>query len=189
MRPASPQRPPGPPAHPTPACADPADVPPAQPPRATPRSPCPSSSPSAGPPPRQPETPHPHRSAFLPSPPPRTRISRGQSVRYTTGTLSQRHAAAPSPPAMSDSQRHSAPTWRVAADETGSATARRAGLGEPTEHALISLLALTGLRVCGATGADIQVLGLERGHRTLKITRIGGKIVTIPLASRTASAI
>ena len=46
-----------------------------------------------------------------------------------------------------------------------------AGLGPPPEHALISLLALNGLRVSEATGADIEQLGLERGHRTLIITR------------------
>ena len=40
-----------------------------------------------------------------------------------------------------------------------------------------------------AVGADIEHLGLERGHRTLTITRKGGKIVTIPLAPRTARAI
>jgi integrase/recombinase XerD len=57
-----------------------------------------------------------------------------------------------------------------------------AGLGLPAEHALISLLALNGLRVSEATGADIEALGVERGHRTLVITRKGGKIVTIPLA-------
>ena len=57
-----------------------------------------------------------------------------------------------------------------------------AGLGPPAEHALISLLALNGLRVSEATGADIEHLGLERGHRTLVITRKGGKVVTIPLA-------
>jgi hypothetical protein len=44
-----------------------------------------------------------------------------------------------------------------------------AGLGPPAEHALISLLALNGLRVSEATGADIEHLGLERGHRTLTI--------------------
>jgi integrase/recombinase XerD len=64
-----------------------------------------------------------------------------------------------------------------------------AGLGLPLEHALISLLALNGLRVSEATGADIEHLGLERGHRTLTITRKGGKVVTIPLAPRTARAI
>jgi integrase len=64
-----------------------------------------------------------------------------------------------------------------------------AGLGPPAEHALISLLALNGLRVSEATGADIQHLGLQRGHRALVITRKGGKVVTIPLAPRTARAI
>ena len=64
-----------------------------------------------------------------------------------------------------------------------------AGLGAPTEHALISLLALNGLRVSEAPGADIEHLGVERGHRTLTITRKGGKVVTIPLARRTARAI
>jgi integrase/recombinase XerD len=64
-----------------------------------------------------------------------------------------------------------------------------AGLGSPAGHALISLLALNGLRVSEATGADIQNLGIERGHRTLVITRKGGKVVTIPLAPRTARAI
>jgi integrase/recombinase XerD len=64
-----------------------------------------------------------------------------------------------------------------------------AGLGEPAEHALISLLALNGLRVSEATGANIEVLGVERGHRILVVTRKGGKVVTIPLAPRTARAI
>jgi integrase len=46
-----------------------------------------------------------------------------------------------------------------------------AGLGSSAGHALISLLALNGLRVSEATGADIEHLGLERGHRTVTITR------------------
>jgi hypothetical protein len=41
-----------------------------------------------------------------------------------------------------------------------------AGLGQPGEHALLSLLALNGLRVPEAAGADIEALGIERGHRT-----------------------
>ena len=64
-----------------------------------------------------------------------------------------------------------------------------AGLGPAAEHALISLLALNGLRVSEATGADIESLGLERGHRTVTILRKGGKVVTIPLAPRTARAV
>jgi len=64
-----------------------------------------------------------------------------------------------------------------------------AGLASYRDHALISLLALNGLRVSEATGADVDKLGLERGHRTLLILRKGGKTVTIPLAPRTARAI
>ena len=64
-----------------------------------------------------------------------------------------------------------------------------AGLGGAAKHALISLLALNGLRVSEATGASIEALGTERGHRTLTITRKGGKVATIPLAPRTARAI
>jgi integrase/recombinase XerD len=66
---------------------------------------------------------------------------------------------------------------------------RLAGLGPPEEHALLSLLALNGLRVSEAVGADIEALGIERGHRTLVVTRKGGKIVTVPLAPRTARAL
>jgi len=64
-----------------------------------------------------------------------------------------------------------------------------AGLGKAGEYALISLLALNGLCVSEATGADIEALGVERGHRTLVVTRKGGKVVTVPLAPRTARAI
>jgi integrase/recombinase XerD len=45
------------------------------------------------------------------------------------------------------------------------------------------------LRVSEATGAGIEALGAGRGHRTLVITRKGGKVVTVPLAPRTARAI
>ena len=64
-----------------------------------------------------------------------------------------------------------------------------AGLGGAEQHALLSLLALNGLRVSEATGANIEALGLERGHRTLTILRKGGKTVIIPLAPRPARAI
>jgi site-specific recombinase XerD len=64
-----------------------------------------------------------------------------------------------------------------------------AGLAGGRDHALISLLTLNGLRVSEAIGADVEDLGLERDHRTLTIVRKGGKIVTVPLAPRTARAI
>jgi site-specific recombinase XerD len=37
-----------------------------------------------------------------------------------------------------------------------------AGLASAREHALVSLLAMNGLRVSGALGADIEALGIER---------------------------
>jgi len=61
-----------------------------------------------------------------------------------------------------------------------------AGLSSTRDHALMSLLALNGLRVSEALGAGIDALGLERGHRTLTVTRKGGKVVTMPLAPRVA---
>jgi integrase/recombinase XerD len=48
-----------------------------------------------------------------------------------------------------------------------------AGLASARDHALISVLALNGLRVSEAIGADIEDLGLERGHRTLTIVGKG----------------
>jgi integrase len=65
----------------------------------------------------------------------------------------------------------------------------QAGLGTPRDHALVALLALNGLRISEALGADVEDLGVDRGHRTLRIVRKGGKRVTIPLAPRTARAI
>jgi len=64
-----------------------------------------------------------------------------------------------------------------------------ASLGAAAEHALISLLALNGLRVSDAIGADIEALGIERGHPTLTVLRKGGKVVTVPLAPRTTRAL
>ena len=54
---------------------------------------------------------------------------------------------------------------------------------------LIRRWPLNGLRVSEAAGTDIEALGVERGHRTLVIIRKGGKVVTVPLAPRTARAI
>jgi integrase/recombinase XerD len=65
----------------------------------------------------------------------------------------------------------------------------QAGLGSERDHALVSLLALNGLRISEALNADIDDLSTERGHRTLSILRKGGNIVTIPLAPRTGRAL
>jgi site-specific recombinase XerD len=64
-----------------------------------------------------------------------------------------------------------------------------AGLAGARDHALIALLAMNGLRVSEAIGANIDQLGLERGHRTLTVVRKGGKTVTMPMAPRTARTV
>jgi integrase/recombinase XerD len=64
-----------------------------------------------------------------------------------------------------------------------------AGLSSPSDHAVVSLFALNGLRVSEAIGVDIDNLGLGRGHRTLTVLRKSGKTVTMPLAPRVARAI
>ena len=69
-----------------------------------------------------------------------------------------------------------------ASTETKSVRCVAAGLASASEHALVSLLAINGLRVSEALGADIAALGIERGLRTLTVLREGGKVVTIPLA-------
>ncbi len=62
----------------------------------------------------------------------------------------------------------------------------QAGLGSARDHALALVLALNGLRISEALGADIADLDFERGHRTLKIVRKGGKRATVPRAPRTS---
>jgi site-specific recombinase XerD len=65
----------------------------------------------------------------------------------------------------------------------------QAGLSGARDHALACLLALNGLRVSEALNTDVDDVGLERGHHTLRITRKGGKIVIVPLAPRTARTV
>ena len=65
----------------------------------------------------------------------------------------------------------------------------QAGLCGGRDHALMCLLALNGLRISEALGADIDNLEYQRGHRTLFIHRKGHKTATIPLAPRTATSL
>src|SRR5919205_1390151 len=55
--------------------------------------------------------------------------------------------------------------------------------------ALAVLLGLNGLRVSEACSADIESLGFERGHRTLRIVGKGNKPAVIPHVPRTARTI
>jgi hypothetical protein len=54
-----------------------------------------------------------------------------------------------------------------------------AKLGPASEHALISLLALNGLRVSEATGANIEAMGLERDHKARSLVWSGDALVDI----------
>jgi integrase/recombinase XerD len=65
----------------------------------------------------------------------------------------------------------------------------QAGLSGARDHALACLLALNGLRVSEAIGTDVDDLGLERGHHTLRIVRKGANTVIVPLAPRTARTV
>jgi site-specific recombinase XerD len=57
------------------------------------------------------------------------------------------------------------------------------------DHALACLLALNGLRISETLAADVTDLGHERGHRTLRLRRKGGKRQTVAIAPRTADAL
>ena len=56
------------------------------------------------------------------------------------------------------------------------------------DHAALAvLLGLNGLRVSEACATNVEDLGFERGHRTLRILGKGNKPAMIPLVPRTAS--
>jgi site-specific recombinase XerD len=58
------------------------------------------------------------------------------------------------------------------------------------DHAALAvLLGLNGLRVSEACGTNIEDLGLQRGHRTLRVLGKGNKPATIPLVPRAARTI
>ncbi len=55
--------------------------------------------------------------------------------------------------------------------------------------ALAALLGLNGLRASEGCSADIENLGFERGHRTLRIVGKGNRPAVIPVVPRTARTI
>ena len=57
------------------------------------------------------------------------------------------------------------------------------------DFALVALLGLLGLRIFEATGSDIEHLGEEHGHRVLRVTGKGDKVVLVPLPPAVARAI
>ena len=59
----------------------------------------------------------------------------------------------------------------------------------PMHAAMAVLLGLDGLRVSEACDADVDDLGIERGHRILRIIGKGNEPAVIPLVARTARTI
>ena len=58
------------------------------------------------------------------------------------------------------------------------------------DHAALAvLLGLNGVRVSEACATSVEDLGMEHGHRTLRIVGKGNKPATIPLVPRTARAV
>ena len=60
---------------------------------------------------------------------------------------------------------------------------------QPPHAALAVLLGLNGLRVSEACGADVEDLGFERGHRTLRIIGKGNRPAVVPLVPRSARSV
>ncbi len=60
---------------------------------------------------------------------------------------------------------------------------------DPNHAALAALLGLNGLRVSEACATNAEDLGLNRGHRTLRIVGKGNKPAVIPLVPRVARTI
>jgi integrase/recombinase XerD len=59
----------------------------------------------------------------------------------------------------------------------------------PNDFALVAMLGLLGLRIFEACGADITDLGEEHGHRVLRVTGKGAKVVLTPLPPAVGRAI
>ena len=57
------------------------------------------------------------------------------------------------------------------------------------DFALVAMLGLLGLRIFEASGANIEDLGEEHGHRVLKVRGKGGKVVLTPLPPAVARSI
>jgi integrase/recombinase XerD len=60
---------------------------------------------------------------------------------------------------------------------------------DPCDFALVAMLGLLGLRIFEATGADINDLGEEHGHRVLRVCGKGTKVVLVPLPPAVGRAI
>ena len=67
-------------------------------------------------------------------------------------------------------------------------TAARESIND-NDFALVAMLGLLGLRIFEATGADVENLGEEHGHRVLRVHGKGDKVVLVPLPPAVARAV
>ena len=67
------------------------------------------------------------------------------------------------------------------------ATARSSG--KRVDFALVAMLGLLGLRIFEACRSDIADLGEEHGHRVLRVSGKGGKVVLVPLPPAVGRAV
>ena len=59
----------------------------------------------------------------------------------------------------------------------------------PYHFALVCLLGLLGLRIFETVAADVNELGEEHGHRVLRVTGKGGRVVLVPLPPAVGRAV
>lgn len=74
-------------------------------------------------------------------------------------------------------------------DEAAALRSSAAAADGARSHALVTLLLHNGLHITEALSRDIAHLGWERGHRTLRLERKGGRVQTAPLAPATAEVL
>ena len=96
----------------------------------------------------------------------------------TTGSRPTRPITCAAPPSTHPSDRGELARFLLSAERFDRAHA-----------ALAVLLGLNGLRVSEACDTNIEDIGMERGHRVLRIVGKGGKPALIPLVPRTARTI
>jgi integrase len=106
----------------------------------------------------------------------------------STGSLTSTAASARTPPSTSADPRSTRRTRGLDRSELG--VFLFTGEQYDRDHAALAvLLGLNGLRVSEACATNIEDLGFERGHRTLRIVGKGNKPATVPLVPRTARTI
>jgi integrase/recombinase XerD len=118
-------------------------------------------------------------------------ISRRTSAIHGFYRYAARHQAVAGSPFTGISRPHTddeSMTSGLSPDEVR-ALIRAARDHSPRAEALVTLLALNGLRISEAVGARVEDLDADRGHRVLRVRRKGGKRAKIPLTPAASRAL